>query len=167
MEASKSRPLKCVATQNDALLDDPRVHPVAREKFKAVLRDVRGYGLPLMVWEVFRTRGRQRMYYAQGRSDELLIAVGFTLEEIAAYRRVGYTPEKPRITNSTLPRFHGKGLAMDCCWCVNGKPTWNVPEEWWRKYGSAARAHGLVWGGDWKIRDMAHVELRLKEGGVP
>jgi len=147
-------------TSRDCLLDNPNVHPVARRKFQAVLSDVRGHGLPLLVWEVWRSRGRQRMYYAQGRSDERLRNAGFTEQEIKAYRKAGYTADKPVITNLVTPKMHGQGKAMDCCWLVDGKPTWTVDREWWETYGKAAKAHGLVWGGDWKMRDLPHVEWR-------
>jgi len=49
-------------------------------------------------------------------------------------------------------------MIMDCCWLVDGKPTWNVPNEWWETYGRAAEAHGLTWGGRWKMRDLPHVQ---------
>ena len=49
-------------------------------------------------------------------------------------------------------------MIMDCCWLVDGKPTWNVPNEWWETYGRAAEAHGLVWGGRWRMRDLPHVQ---------
>lgn len=154
---------KLSVTSRDHLLDDERVHPVFRRKAKAVLADVRGHELPLYVVEVFRTRGRQRMLYAQGRTDAQLRAVGFTEKEIAAYRRAGYSADKPVVTNSVSPYAHGRGLAMDCAWLVDGRVRWDAPAEWWEKYGSAAKAHGLIWGGDWKMRDMAHVELRLDQ----
>ena len=142
----------------DYLLDDQRVNATARRKFKAVLADVRGRGLPLLVWEVFRTSEQQRALYAQGRTNEELLKAGYTPEEIARYRMQGYTSIKPIVTHARTPRYHGTGRAMDCCWLVDGKPTWNVPEEWWETYGRAAEAHGLKWGGRWKMRDLPHVQ---------
>ena len=148
----------------DYLLDDPRVNPTARRKFKAVLADVRGYGLPLFVWEVYRSRERQRALYAQGRTNQQLLEAGYTPEEIAKYRAMGFTSIRPVVTHARTPRYHGRGRAMDCCWLVDGKPSWNVPEEWWQTYGRAAKAHGLKWGGDWKkIKDKAHVQWEGQE----
>ena len=146
--------------RSDHLLDDQRVNEVFRRKAKAVLRDVRGWGLPLAVVEVFRTKGRQRMLYAQGRSDERLRNAGFTEQEIKAYRKAGATPDKPVVTHLVNPQKHGRGMAMDCAWMVAGSLTWSVPMDWWEKYGASARAHELIWGGDWKMRDLPHVELR-------
>lgn len=148
-------------TDRDKLLDDPRVHPDARRKFRAVLQDVRGHGLPLVVWEVYRSKEQQRMYYAQGRTDAMLLARGFTAEEIQKARKRGFTADKPVITKLVNPQYHGLGLAMDCCWLVEGKYTWSVPTDWWETYGRAAKAHGLEWGGDWKMRDLPHIQLTV------
>jgi hypothetical protein len=145
-------------TIRDKLLNDPRVHPVAKRKFQAVLQDVRGSGLPLLVWEVFRSREQQRALYAQGRADAELRKAGFTDDEITKYRKQGYLSTKPIITKLLNPKYHGTGRAMDCCWLVDGQPSWNVPNEWWQTYGRAAEAHGLVWGGRWKMRDLPHVQ---------
>jgi len=150
--------MKWTTTIRDNLLNDPRVHPVAKRKFQAVLADVRSKGLPLLVWEVYRSREQQRALYAQGRTDAELRKAGFSDEEIAKYRKQGYLSTKPVVTNLRTPRYHGTGRAMDCCWLLDGKPTWNVPEEWWNTYGRAAEAHGLTWGGRWKMRDLPHVQ---------
>ena len=145
-------------TARDHLLDDPRVNPAARRKFKAVLAHVRGRGLPLLVWEVYRSREQQRALYAQGRTNAELLKVGYTPEEIATYRAQGYLASKPVVTKILNPRYHGTGRAMDCCWLVDGKPTWNVDMSWWEMYGRAAEAHALKWGGRWKMRDLPHVQ---------
>jgi len=91
-------------------------------------------------------------------SDAELRRVGFSDDEIIQYRKQGYLSSKPVVTNLLNPKYHGTGRAMDCCWLVNGAPTWNVPEEWWETYGRAAEAHGLKWGGRWKMRDLPHVQ---------
>ena len=91
-------------------------------------------------------------------SDAELRRVGFSDDEIIQYRKQGYLSTKPVVTKILNPKYHGTGRAMDCCWLVNGAPTWNVPEEWWQTYGRAAEAHGLVWGGRWRMRDLPHVQ---------
>jgi peptidoglycan L-alanyl-D-glutamate endopeptidase CwlK len=145
-------------TSRDNLLNDPRVHHVARQKFRAVLADVRGKGLPLLVWEVFRSREQQRALYAQGRTDAELRRVGYSDEEIVQYRKQGYLSTKPIVTKLLNPKYHGTGRAMDCCWLVDGAPTWNVSADWWETYGRAAETHGLTWGGRWRMRDLSHVQ---------
>jgi len=150
--------MKWTTTIRDNLLNDPRVNATAKRKFQAVLNDVRSKGLPLMVWEVYRSREQQRALYAQGRTDAELRKAGFSDDEITKYRKQGYLSTKPIVTGMLNPKYHGTGRAMDCCWLVDGKPTWNVLEEWWNTYGRAAEAHGLTWGGRWKMRDLPHVQ---------
>ena len=150
--------MKWTTTIRDNLLNDPRVNATAKRKFQAVLNDVRSKGLPLMVWEVYRSREQQRALYAQGRTDAELRKAGFSDDEITKYRKQGYLSTKPIVTGMLNPKYHGTGRAMDCCWLVDGKPTWNVLEEWWNTYGRAAEAHVLTWGGRWKMRDLPHVQ---------
>ena len=78
--------MKWTVTIRDNLLNDPRVNATARQKFRAVLADVRSKGLPLLVWEVYRSREQQRALYAQGRTDAELRKAGFTDDEITKYR---------------------------------------------------------------------------------
>ncbi|MEI6513647.1 MAG: M15 family metallopeptidase [bacterium] len=118
--------------KRDMLLDDNRLSAEAKRKFLAVLKDVRSKGLPLLVWEVYRSPAKQLKLFIKG------------------------------LTRLRFPKWHGNGRAMDCCWLVDGKPTWNVPQEWWQTYGKAVRAHGLIWGGDWKTRDCPHAQWEGK-----
>lgn len=144
----------------DYLLMDERVHPQARELFLELLRRVRAQGIPLVVVEVYRSKERQRMLYAQGRTDEQLRARGYTQEEIQRARKAGYTSEKKRVTNVMNAGMHSKGRAMDCAFLVDGKLRYDVRDEWWQAYGKTAKQLGLVWGGDWKMADRPHVEYR-------
>lgn len=146
----------------DHLLDVPGLHPNARRKFKALIAAIREKGYPIVVWETLRTWAQQRQLYAQGRTDAELLKVGYTAKEIIAARGAGYTAGKGKVTWIRVPKYHGTGRAMDCVWLINGKITWDAPADWWALYGRAARAYGLAWGGDWKAKDLAHVQLEGK-----
>lgn len=146
---------------NDHLLDAPQVHPLFRQRAKSVLQIVRAQELPLIVTVVYRSREAQRAMYAQGRTDQQLLNVGFTQEEIDRYRANGYTADKEILTIRVSPFAHGEGLAMDCAWIVDGIVTGSVPRSWWLAYGQAAKEQGLVWGGDWKDSEREHIELNL------
>ncbi len=51
---------------------------------------------------------------------------------------------------------HHYGLACDLVRVVEGEPSWDGD---FTLLGHLARAHGLVWGGDWpRLRDMPHVQ---------
>lgn len=147
------------AADRDYLLDVAGLQPDARRKFKALVAAVRAKGYPLIVWETVRTWAQQRRLYAQGRSDAVLLQCGYTAAEILAARAAGYTAGKPVVTRVRVPKMHGTGRAMDCAWLIDGRITWDAPAEWWTVYGRGARAYDLTWGGDWAMRDMAHVEL--------
>lgn len=142
----------------DYLLDNPRVHPKARTLFRAVLKELREAGYPAVVVEVYRSPERQRALYAQGRSDAVLSAKGYTQAEILKYRQMGYTSDKRVVTKVLSAGKHSQGRAMDIAWLIDGQLSWNAPEAWWEMYGQIAKKHGLTWGGDWKFKDRPHCE---------
>ena len=48
--------------------------------------------------------------------------------------------------------------ALDFCVVIGGKVSWDRRE--YEPVGALARAHGLVWGGDWRtIPDCPHIEI--------
>ena len=86
----------------------------------------------------FRSFSEQSRLYAQGR-----------------------TQPGPKVTNAKAGQSpHNYGYAMDYIPVVNGKRTYSVSKWWWFKFGLAAWAAGLTWGGSWKrFLDRPHVEL--------
>lgn len=156
----KVKPVSVKEIRGYEKLLHPCVHPTARTLFIRVLEELLSIGLIPVVVEVYRSPERQRMLYCQGRSDTALLAKGFSKAEIQKAREAGYTANKPRVT-STLNTMHAKGRAMDCIFVQNGVATYNLPESVWQTYGSVAKKHGLVWGGDWKtFPDRPHIEYR-------
>lgn len=59
---------------------------------------------------------------------------------------------------------HEDGLAIDLCpyvfWKLHGpnKLNWDADSDQWRIMGQIGVELGLVWGGNWKQRDMGHFE---------
>lgn len=114
----------------DAKLQDSHIDATFRRKAIAVLSDVRGHGLPLVVVEVYRTKARAALMKLQGKSK-----------------------------NGTKSK-HCQGKAMDCAFDDGkGGITWNVSPAWWEIYGKACESHELTYGGRWKMRDYNHCEL--------
>ncbi|MGM8909221.1 M15 family metallopeptidase [Psychrobacter sp. 1U1] len=62
--------------------------------------------------------------------------------------------------------YHQFGLAGDSAFIKNGKIVITEKDPWamrgYRLYGKVAKSAGLVWGGDWRMMDLGHVELRKK-----
>lgn len=149
-------------TDRDHLLNHPTVKGNALSRFRRLLAEVRKAGYPLLVWEVYRSEQRQQELYCQGRSDVYLRKLGVSKTVIQQARLAGYTADKPRVTKKRIAGMHSMGRAMDCCWLVNEKPTWDAPDAWWRCYGENAKRVGLTWGGSWKMADLAHVQWDKK-----
>lgn len=62
--------------------------------------------------------------------------------------------------------YHQFGLAGDSAFIRNGKIVITEKDPWamrgYKLYGKVAKSAGLVWGGDWRMMDLGHVELRKK-----
>ncbi|MEN6668938.1 M15 family metallopeptidase [Psychrobacter sp. B38] len=62
--------------------------------------------------------------------------------------------------------YHQFGLAADTAFIRNGKIVISEKDPWamrgYKLYGKVAKSAGLVWGGDWRMMDLGHVELRKK-----
>ena len=117
-----------------------------------ILAAMDALGFPMMVTDGVRTVAAQQALYAQGRT-----AVGLIVTQ-----RDGVTRRSNHQTHAD-----GFGHAVDCCFLVDGQPSWDhrLP---WHLYGAMAQALGLVWGGAWtKFVDLPHIELSEDVIGVP
>jgi len=65
--------------------------------------------------------------------------------------------------------YHQYGLAADCAFYRDGKLVISEKDPWamrgYRLYGEIAQAAGLIWGGNWKMLDLGHVELHTAGKG--
>lgn len=69
------------------------------------------------------------------------------------------------VTNAkAFQSYHQFGLAADCAFKRDGKLVVTEKDPWamrgYQLYGEVAKSVGLNWGGDWKMMDFGHVELR-------
>jgi len=106
--------------------------PAFRDKIERVLEAVPYAN----VAETLRTDARQRYLYGFGRD---------------------YDDGRGIVTHSetALDTWHHYGLAADIIHKTKG---WQAPAQWWQQLGAAAKAQGLVWGGDWTFRDYPHIQ---------
>jgi hypothetical protein len=112
------------------------VAPALRRQIEAVLADVPD----AVIAESLRTRARCEWLYGFGRM---------------------YDDGRGLVTHATYySGWHPMGLAVDCVHRVHG---WDASPTFWQTLGDAAQAHGLTWGGRWKMRDLPHVQW----GGMP
>ena len=102
-------------------------------------------GFPMMVTDTLRTKEEQQALYAKGRTKPGPI--------------VTYVDGVTKKSNHQAKEEGGLGRAVDCCFVVDGKPSWDhrLP---WKLYGAMAETLGLRWGGSWKtLVDLPHIEL--------
>jgi peptidoglycan L-alanyl-D-glutamate endopeptidase CwlK len=104
-----------------------------------VLSAMEALGFPMMVTDGIRSAEQQTALYAQGRT---------TPGPIVTY-----------CDGVTKKSNHQSGRACDCCFIVDGQPSWDgrLP---WATYGACLKAVGLRWGGSWEsIHDLPHAEI--------
>ena len=105
--------------QREALTE--HLHPQMRAKALAVEAACKAEGLPLRIFEAWRSPERQRDLYAQGRTK----------------------PGKIVTYAEAWESYHQYGLAADFVGHVDGKPTWDLPNGTWARLHAIGAAHGL------------------------
>jgi peptidoglycan L-alanyl-D-glutamate endopeptidase CwlK len=115
-------------------------------------------GISLLLICTYRSEEEQAKLYAQGRTTP--------------GRKV--TNAKWSKHNATTPQGKPASLAFDglllrrgtAIWGTSGDGVDDDPSdddkddlEAWQRYGAHAKSVGLVWGGDWKLRDYPHCEM--------
>lgn len=119
-----------------------KVHPELASKVITLLATMAALGHPMVVTDGFRTLEQQRALWRQGRSTPGKIVT-----------------HADGLTNRSnhQARSDGLGHAVDCCFVVNNKPSWDSHLPW-IEYGKQAKLLGLKWGGDWSKPDLPHIE---------
>lgn len=111
--------------------------PKFREALEATLAACKAAGLDAIAYETTRSNDLAHAYYTRGRPP---------------------SKEYPHpVTNAPDASWtwHGYGLACDI---ISASKEWNAGDEWFRKMAAMAKAHGMKWGGDWKMADVPHVQ---------
>jgi hypothetical protein len=111
------------------------------------MAEIQGAGLPLKVFEAWRSPDRQRFLFEQGR-----------------------TRPGPKVTFARAwESYHQYGLAVDIVGFVDGKWTWDLPDATWQRMHAIGAAHGLERLG-FETPHLQLADLRigaLMEGELP
>lgn len=126
------------------------VHPRLVVAVHRILLSMGDLGFPMTVWSGVRTTAQQVALFEQGRTKPGKI--------------VTYLDGVQKTSNHQV-KADGLGYAVDMVFLVNGRPSWDDAHPW-ALYGAMAKALGLTWGGEWKMRDLAHIELPTEGGAV-
>ena len=97
------------------------LHPSMRARVARVMADIDAAGLPLRVFEAWRSPERQRYLFAQGRTRP---------GRIITYARAWES-------------YHQYGLAVDIVGYVDGNWTWNLSDAVWSRMHAIGASHGL------------------------
>lgn len=114
---------------------DPSIRALAL----AFMADAKAQGIDLAITEGYRSNQRQDQLYAQGR-----------------------TAPGQRVTNARAGQsIHNHRMAFDVLPAiVKNKKNWDPSNPAWQQVGALAKKHGFEWGGNWKMRDMPHIQAR-------
>lgn len=121
------------------------LHPTLIVAVTKILNAMAAIGHPMLVTDGVRTQAEQAALYAKGRT-----APGAIVTNADGLLK----------KSNHQPHDDGWGHAVDCCFLVDGKPSW-AHELPWDAYGHLALALGLTWGGTWTgLVDRPHIELK-------
>lgn len=133
-EVERVRPATSWASRDWALLDD-----AFRQRLLSLFKLMREeHGYEMVILEGYRSPQRQAALAALG----------------------------PNVTQAGPGMsYHQHGLAADSAFLRDGQLVISAKDPWamrgYRLYGLLAERLGLTWGGNWRMRDYGHVELRV------
>lgn len=106
-------------------------HPALRWRILALLEDAQQAGLQVRAFETFRSAERQQHLFDEQKTEAL----------------PGESYHNPALV--------GQSLACDLVF--TGPQPWGAQHPW-PQLGQLALNLGLIWGGEWTIQDLPHVE---------
>jgi peptidoglycan L-alanyl-D-glutamate endopeptidase CwlK len=113
-------------------LDD--LTPTFKVKVEQLIKNLKDLGITVIVVDTLRTIAEQKQNIKKG--------VSWTMN------------------SKHLPGPDGKARAIDIVPHVLAiKKNWAPESPLWKTVGEEAKKLGLKWGGDWKQKDLVHIEL--------
>lgn len=111
--------------------------------------------------------------YAQRLTSVFIVMkqqYGYEMTMLEGYR----SPERQDSLSGAVTQaksfqsYHQYGLASDCAFMKNGKIMADARDPWTMKgyklLGEVSKSVGLVWGGQWTLKDYGHTELHAAKG---
>jgi D-alanyl-D-alanine carboxypeptidase len=129
-----------------------RVHPVFRLALGKILAELKRAGWQPYIDNISRTSAEQAEKMRQGYSR--------TMRSWHVETTIATLPHG----SCALDVVHGNAADI-----VDARYKWAGPAaspdfQFWNDLGRIAKKHGCEWGGDWKRRDVAHVQMLFIEG---
>ena len=122
------------------------VHPELAKRVTALIGIAKQDGYDLTVTQGLRTFAEQDKLFNQWRDGK----------DNDGDKRIDESDE--RVTHAAGGQSnHNYGLAVDLVFLINGIVSWN--DLLYVKIGEWAKECDLAWGGNWKHKDLPHVEM--------
>lgn len=123
----------CQTVCNASQISTTNLQPSLVSKFETLKAKAKAEGIEFKIISGYRSPKEQLELYAQGRT-------------------------KPgKIVTKLKDSKHCHGKAVDVAILKNGKISWD-PKDYAR-IGQIGVELGLIWGGNWKMRDYGHFEI--------
>lgn len=143
------------------------LHPAVLAGTNALIERSYARGVPIIITQGLRTKAEQNSYYAKGRTQEQLNAVGLS--------HVKAQPRETKVTNAIGGTSnHNYGLAIDFALLLpdRNSVSWDMVRDGdgdkvrdWNEVVEEAKALGFRWGGDFRsIFDGPHFEMTFGLG---
>ncbi len=125
------------------------------------------YGVDYITIHTERTNEEQAFLYRAGRTIKQIKYKASRLRraghEFLAEILLAAEPNrrKTKVTNAGPGESsHNIKEGWDIALLVDGKVSWKSNDPRWALFGKVAKEMGLIWGGEWKAKDLGHVQLR-------
>ena len=128
-------------------IDLDRLHPVFRYKLELILQDLSNAGWQPKVYSAVRTTAEQAEKVRLGYSKTMLSDHVSGVVHMLPEGREAFTEFQANAADIADRRYGWGGVAA------------NKNFQFWNDLGTIAQKHGCGWGGNWKMRDVAHVYL--------
>jgi peptidoglycan L-alanyl-D-glutamate endopeptidase CwlK len=121
------------------------LHPILRPLAVQFIADCVAEGIRVIITCTYRSPEEQDELYAQGRTKP---------GRKVTNAKAGQSEHNTQLNGTPAARAFDIAIKDS-----TGKLNWDAHHRHWKRAGEIGKALGLVWGGDWKIRDLPHFEL--------
>jgi hypothetical protein len=118
------------------------MHPVFASRVKSVIAHLNKKG-----WQAFVFQGKDRTPKQAESNAKTRVGIKMSWHRPDVYGRIG----------DQILELYAADI-IDERWGWEG-PVKDLDHPFWKDLGKYAKASGLEWGGDWKKRDVAHVQM--------
>lgn len=137
-----------------------KLSPAMQTRVATVLRSLQERHWQPMIYHGSRTKEEQAKKVADGHSQTMHSLHVHGEKQNKSRFAKAYTGAAFYISQHGPYTITGEAAdIVDIRWLWVG-PCSNLEHPFWKDLGAAAKRAGLVWGGLWSIRDVAHVELQ-------